>query len=257
MNLGLSAYFLSSLAIAHDPIFSIGPHVLYKNGVEIATELHGEQSEHSENTLALEFAYGITGDWAVGTEIPYVIAEDENGTGDLNLYSKYRFWRFDTLGVQQSAAVLLRIKFDTGKNEVVNQSTDGLLGFTYGYESIKWYRWISARYQYIGEASNNLKRGDKIFADIAFGFRYSTPVYRKPDTVWYLELNTEYGMKAKQSNIELENTGGRQAFLSPGVFLTLRNFAIKAGVQIPIYQDLNDSQQKDDYRYKVALEWHL
>ncbi len=29
---------MSSMAHAHDPIFGIGPHVLFKNGVEVAAE---------------------------------------------------------------------------------------------------------------------------------------------------------------------------------------------------------------------------
>jgi hypothetical protein len=46
-------------------------------------------------------------------------------------------------------------------------------------------------------------------------------------------------------------------FISPGIFWTKRNFAVKAGVQIPVASDFNGNQEKTDYRAKVVLEWHL
>ena len=51
--------------------------------------------------------------------------------------------------------------------------------------------------------------------------------------------------------------GGDQWFLSPGLMWTLRNFAVKTGVQLPLYDDLAGNQDADDYRALVELEWHL
>ncbi len=38
---------------------------------------------------------------------------------------------------------------------------------------------------------------------------------------------------------------------------TLRNFAVKAGMQLPLYNDLEGDQEADDYRAQIELEWHL
>ncbi|WP_297533578.1 MULTISPECIES: hypothetical protein [Thalassolituus] len=51
--------------------------------------------------------------------------------------------------------------------------------------------------------------------------------------------------------------GGNQWFLSPGLMWTHQNFAFKAGLQLPVIDDLSADQEQDDYRAKIELEWHL
>ncbi|GMQ88456.1 MAG: hypothetical protein BMS9Abin08_1702 [Gammaproteobacteria bacterium] len=266
LGAGLVTFLLSGAAWAHDPIFGIGPHVLYKGGVEVAPEVHiDEQGDEREIELGLELTYGLTGDWSAGIELPYTFKEDganeSDGPGDLSLFTKYRFWRHDTLGAQETAAVLVKVKFDTGDEDkspaLGTGTTDTILGLTYGYEGRKWYRWASLRYRFNDENDAGLERGDKILFDLVGGIRPTPTGYLEPDTVWLLELNGEYGQKADLNGSSLKNTGGKEWFLSPGIFWTKRNFAVKAGVQIPVYSDLNGNQDETDYRAKLVLEWHL
>lgn len=258
--------FAGGTASAHDPVFSPGPHVLYKEGVELHLGADREKAgAEKESELGFELTYGLTGDWAAGIELPYVETEEDgdkaNGVGDARLFTKYRFWREDSLGVQKSAAFLLNVMLDNGDDKVNpplgSGTTDTLLGFTYGYESLTWYRWASIRYRRNGENSAGLRRGDKWLLDFAMGYRPTMPVYLKPDTVWILELNAERGQRTELNDASLANSGGTEWFVSPGIFWTLRNFAIKAGVQLPIASDLNGSQAESDYRAKAEFEWHL
>ncbi len=254
------------VASAHDPVFSPGPHVLFKQGVEVHVGADSEKAgQAKQSELSLELTYGLTGDWAAGVALPYVSVDNatnkKGGAGDARLFSKYRFWRKDSLGVQESAAVLLNVMLDNG-DETANSSlgsgsTDALLGFTYGYESLIWYRWTSIRYRRNGENSGGLRRGDKWFLDFAMGYRPTMPLYLEPDTVWILELNGERGGRAGQNGVALADTGGTEWFISPGIFWTQRNFAIKAGVQLPVASDLNGLQAESDYRAKLEFEWHL
>lgn len=257
---------MSSTALAHDPIFGIGPHVLFKNGFEVAAEVESEKAgSEKEQALALEVAYGLTGDWALGVDLPYAFKEEgsesSHGKGDVAVFTKYRFWRKDSLALQESAAVLLKVITDTAdssKDPALDKgATDTILGLTYGYEGRKWYRWASARYRFNGTNDAGVDRGDKVLIDFVGGIRPTPSGYLEPDTVWLLELNGEYGKRAELNGVELSNTGGTEWFLSPGIFWTKRNFAIKAGVQIPIYHNLNGNQEESDYRAKVAFEWHL
>ena len=262
-----AALALSTLpALAHDPIFGLGPHVLYKGGIEAAVGVAQEKAgEEKESELSLELTYGITGDWAAGIEVPYAFKEDgpdsSRGLADIRAFTKYRFWRADSLGLQQSAAVMLAINGRNGDNDSTpplgNGATDVIAGLTYGYESIKWYRWASVRYLLPGENDAGLQKGNTWRVDVVGGWRPVPPVYKEPDTVWLLELNGEITDRASLNGIDISSSGGTEWFVSPGIFWTLRNFAIKAGVQIPVASNLNGNQAATDYRFKTTFEWHL
>lgn len=256
----------SATTLAHDPIFGIGPHVVYKSGVETAIKMTQEKTANEKKSeQGLEVVYGMNGDWAAGIEVPYVskdeAAASSRGLSDILLFTKYRFWRHDTFGAQESSAVLLKVKTNTANEDTMptlgTGTTDTILGLTYGYESLKWYRWTSLRYRHNGENRKGLRRGGKVLFDLAGGWRPKRPKYLKADTVWLLELNGEYGQRTELKGAGLSNTGGTELFMSPGIFWTLRNFAVKAGVQIPIASALNGAQEKSDYRASLTLEWHL
>ncbi len=58
---------MAGLAIAHDPIFGVGPHVLFKNGLETSVALKAEKSgTEKAQDPALEVTCGLTGDRALG-----------------------------------------------------------------------------------------------------------------------------------------------------------------------------------------------
>jgi hypothetical protein len=258
----LSVIVASTQAWSHDPVFGLGPHVLFKGGVEIAPQYHVDKAgDEKEHNLGLELTYGLTGDWAAGVEIPYVdrsnVMSSESGQGDISVFTKYRFWRKDSPGLQQSMTVAAKLNTDSGENGIGTGTTDGILGLAYGYEGRKWYRWAAVRHRFNGENGNGLRRGDKTLLDLVGGIRLKQTGYREPDTVWLLELNGELAQRAELNGAQLANTGGTEWFVSPGIFWTLRNFAVKAGVQIPVTSNLNGAQEKTDYRAKVVLEWHL
>lgn len=249
---------------AHDPVFGLGPHVVFKGGVEIAPEVFIDRAGGKDRNVAgLELTYGITGDWAAGIDMPYVNTKNNNantseyGQGDLRLFTKYRFWRKDGPGVQQSMAAVVKLKTNTGDNNVSSGTTDSLLGLAYGYESRKWYRWAALRYLFNGENAEGQRIGNKVLYDLVGGIRQHQTSYLEPDTVWLLELNGEYSARNELNGDALANSGGNEVFVAPGIFWTLRNFAVKAGVQIPVLSRLNENQKKTDYRARLILEWHL
>lgn len=265
-GMGLAAWLTAGAALAHDPIFGIGPHVLFKGGVEIHMGVEAEEAgDDRENEVAVEVTYGLTGDWAAGIELPRVDKDEEGtsstGAGDVELFTKWRFWRHDTLGLQESAAVLVNAKLDTADDDTTpplgTGTTDTIVGLTYGYEGRKWYRWAAVRYRRNGKNDAGLRRGDKLLLDLVGGIRPRPTGYLEPDTVWLLELNGEHDRRAELNGAESANTGGTEWFLSPGIFWTRRNFALKAGVQIPIASDLNGEQEESDFRARLVLEWHL
>jgi len=262
----ITTLFSANAVMAHDPIFGLGPHVLFKGGVEVSPEYYLSSKKDAEDSeLGLDLKYGMTGDWAIGVELPYAWKKDganrSSGQGDIKLLSKYRFWRDDGPGLQKSASVLLKIKTDTGddgKNPKLGSgTTDNIIGLTYGYEGRKWYGWTSVRQRFNGTNRVGLQRGNKTLIDFVGGIRPNQTNYLEADMVWLLELNGEIGDRAELNGVNIANTGGTEWFVSPGIFWTKRNFAIKAGVQIPIASDLNGTQVSSDYRAKFVLEWHI
>jgi len=251
--------FVSGVVLAHDPVFGLGPHTLFKDGIE--THVGFDQSKAGDNKVmesSLEMAYGLTGNWTARVEIPYV-DRDAGATGisDIRIATKYRFWRRDGLGLQESSTAFFKIKPDTASNDRGNSAADFILGVAYGYESRKWYRWASVRYRFNGEALGNVDRGDKYLIDLVSGIRFKPSAYNEPDWVWMLELNGEKTKESQLNATTLANSGGTEWFLSPGLMWTLRNFAIKTGVQFSVVSNLNGTQDESDYRAKLEFEWHL
>lgn len=249
----------SGVALAHDPVFGLGPHTLFKDAVEVHVGVDRRESGSAgETDSSLELAYGLSGDWTVRLEAPYVDREDgSNGIGDLAVATKYRFWRRDSLGLQESATLFLRLKPDTADKGRGSGTTDAMIGLTYGYESRKWYRWAALRYRANGETSGGLARGDKLLLDLVGGVRFKPSGYLEPDWVWMLELNGERTARSRLDGGTLADSGGTEWFLSPGLMWTLRNFAVKTGVQFPLTSNLNGNQAESDYRARLELEWHL
>ncbi len=246
---------------AHDPVFSPGPHTLFKDGIEIHTEFAKQQRDNQDITQTkLAVKYGLSGDWVVGISLPYTDINapfsSSSGYGDINLSTKYRFWREDSPGIQESAAVFVNLKLNTADQPIATDTTDAIVGMSYGYESLDWYRWASFRYQRNQNSSIGV-RGDRVFVDFAAGYRFEVNDYREADTVWMLELNGEYIEQSDYNNITNLNSGGKQWFVAPGLMWTLRNFAIKAGIQIPIYSRLKGLQEEINYRAMLEFEWHL
>lgn len=258
---------LTTEALAHDPVFGIGPHTLYKGGFEVHLGTHKEQSgDERASEVELQLKYGITADWVAGVGIPYARnagpEESDLSRGATSLSTKYRFWRNDLPGAQAAAAALGKVILDDGESghhgQARRDGNDYLVGLTYGYEGRKWYRWASARHRFNSYAVNGVERPDITLVDLVAGVRFTPTEYHEPDWVWMLELNGEITEHVRQlSEITSREQGGNQWFLSPGLMWTYRNFAFKAGVQLPIFDDFSGDQEANDYRAIIELEWHL
>ena len=246
---------------AHDPVFGLGPHVLFRNAVEIHMSAAQQKAGADRGTATLlQVGYGITANWSASLGLPYVRLDGsqqrETGRGPTRLASKYRFWRKDRPGVQESVSVLGKVVFDdAGVNGLDRKGNDYLAGLAYGYESRRWYRWAAVRHRFNSNAAGGAKRPDVWLVDLVGGIRFMPTEYTEPDWVWMLELNGELADKAVAGSGR--QIGGNQWFLSPGLMWTRRNIAIKTGVQIPVYNNLASDQAADDYRAVLEFELHL
>lgn len=271
----LAVFCTSGPGYAHEPIFGLGPHTIFKDGLGLEMEIEGEKASgkgevEKDFTIHTELIYGLTTDLSATLAVPYIIdrtseaagvKQSSSGPGDVSLRAKYRFWRKDGPGVQDAAAAVVGVKLptaDEGKTPGLGSgSTDFLLGLTAARESLLWYWFGDLRYRINTKGSSGRKAGDRFFADLAAGIRPWPPEYLRPDLVVLVELNCEYLKKTELNGTDIADSGGKRMFFSPAFFLTYRNWAVKAGVQLPVYQDMNGEQTGTDYRFKLAVELHL
>ncbi|MFQ5773753.1 MAG: transporter [Kiloniellaceae bacterium] len=256
---------------AHGPLFSPAPETIFKGGTELTLGLHTEEatgiSEHeTEYDVSLEAEYGLTADWEVGAEIPYTKRDLDggggaDGLGDIVLETKYQFWGRDLPGAQYKAAAFLQLELPTGDDDSTPRlgsgSTDVITGLATGYESRRWYWFASGVYRANTEGAGGLEKGDRQFLNVVGGIRPILTEYDEPDTVLMLEVNWERSARDELDGSDLANTGGWELFVSPVVWWTYRQLAIRGGVQIPIADGLNGTQPTSDYRARIEFVYHF
>ncbi len=253
-------------AHAHEPVFSLGPETIYKDGVGVETEFEYEEGgTDKETSLHYELLYGVTENWAVTLEVPQVLDQKETGMsseglGDMAVRSKYQIFKRDTLGAQDKLTLLYGLKFPTGdKNKTPplgSGSYDHLFGLSAGHESIKWYRFATVRYVLRPDAGV-LDKGDRLMLDVAAGLRPWLRPYKSWDLVMLLEGSYITTWKDLKNGAALSNSGGQELFLGPTFLWSIRNWMFKGGIQFPILQDLNGHQDERDFRTQLAVEYHF
>ncbi|MFQ5736449.1 MAG: transporter [Thermodesulfobacteriota bacterium] len=255
-----------ALAHAHEPVFGLGAHTLYKGGYGLEIEFTGEKAgDEREDAVDYKLSYGVTPDFTIGLAMPQVIEKKEggqeaSGLGDMTLHAKYRFIRVDAPGSTTGVAVNLAVKLPTGdetkRPKLGTGSADFITGLAVSREGLRHYFFSDVRYRANSEA-NGTRKGNLFFFDIAYGIRPWKVRYLKPDLVILAELNYEKAGMARTNGTKDADTGGRTFFISPGFLLSYRNVMFKGGVQVPLSQDLNGTQEELDYRALLSVEFHL
>jgi len=283
---------IATSAYAHEPLFSLGPGTIYKGGIGVNMGIEGKRASNSnikdkELSLYTNIMYGITENLSVILATPLIIKKSyyegseeytNSGIGDISLKTKYRFWNYNSPGTNHAAAFVIGIKLPTGEDWKIPKlgtgptdftgegrsilklgtgSTDFIFGLTTARASLSWYYFGDIRYRLNTVGNDNLKKGNRAFADLATGIHAWAPKYLKPDLVLIAELNWELLMRDKLGGVDIANSGGNRLFFSPSFFLTYRNWAIRSGIQIPLSQNLYGNQPEDKYRFKINVEVHL
>ena len=244
----VAAYSIQSYA--HEPLFGLGPHTIYKYGYALETEFE-KGSEGWANQL--ELIYGITADWAVTVSVPYLFYPGKQGMGNVTIRSKFRFFRNDLPGASKQAALHGGTALPSVNG---TDATDFFLGLSYGYESRRHYFFSGMRYRFNG-AEGKLKRGNILLLDAAYGIRPWLLEYLQPDPVFLLEINSQWQSKSVNDTQNIEASGGYIISLSPGLLFSYRNIMLKAGVKIPVINGLKNSLIKPDSEYILGLEFHF
>lgn len=216
----------------------------------------------------LRLYYGISENFMMIGFIPYfnknmkmkdsagsIIEKKTNGLGDIELRGKYRFFKQSQNGPWLSMAIGGGIKFATGVDDEEYNGTLLPPSFQPGSGSIDYvlsllatkkfpsfYLHSNMLYQICTEGSQDYEFGDKINYNLSMVL----PMRRSIDLI--LELNGSHAGKDKQNDSTIDNTGGNEIFVSPGIkFFPISKFAIEIAVKINVWRDLNGPQNATDW----------
>ncbi|MFQ5890464.1 MAG: hypothetical protein ACE5JR_10490 [Gemmatimonadota bacterium] len=264
--------------LRHNPVFGLGPQTIWKGGIGVALE--GELTraasavEARERALHVELLYGVTQDLTLTLALPLVqrkterglipgvgqVDRDATGIGDGVVRAKWRFFHKFSGPTQYHAAFIGGVKLPlarTGSDPPLGSgSTDFLGGVTISRDGLRYYLWTSALVRANGEAFGR-KRGNEYRYDAAVGFRPWVPKYTGVDPLLLVELNGVTATRTVVDVVEQSQTGGTIMAVSPGFWLTLRNWALQGAIKLPVYQNLRGDQPQFDYTVVLKLETHM
>lgn len=260
---------LPAPATGHGPTFSASPQLIWEGGVEATLEIErareeGPEGEGTEQELGLEVAYGLTEDWELVLDLPYAWRDEDGseaaGLGDLGVGAKYRFYEKFLPGASWLGAGVLEVELPTGDEDASPRlgsgSTDLTAGITGAYQGRRWLAFADAIYRLNTEGEGDFEAGDRQRLDFTLGWRPWLTGYREPDTVLLLEANFEHADRDRLGGRTLDDTGGWQLSVSPGVFWTWRQFGVRAGVQVPVAEHRHGTAPEADYRARLLFVYH-
>ncbi len=259
----------------------MGPQTLWKGGFGFGLETEvirregpASGSEEEELALSAHIDYGLTEDVTLRFALPVVrnkteralvpgvgqVSRDATGVGDVLLRAKWRFFhRFDG-PTQFHAALIGAVKLPLANRAseppLGSGSTDFVGGASISRDGLRYYLWASALARVNGEAFNR-KRGNQYRYDAAVGVRPYIPDWRTLDLLLLLEFNGVTAEKDVVDGRERAGTGGTVLALSPGFWLTYRNWALKGGVKLPVLHDLGVLEPQLDYTAVLEVETHM
>lgn len=252
----------------HEPIFGRGPRTLWQGGYGIGVGIEREAA-HREQHWALDYhlSYGFTERWMGLVELHQESLGEGaafGSFGNLRVRTKYRFYMNNVPGGVYHAAVVGGVSLPSGTAEHSPDATDVVGGLSGAYEGRRWLLFGTARYRLNTQGDTGIERGDVVLYDVALGIRPVLTGYYQPDVVLMGELNGEIFQSsslaghghAEEDHHGQVGPGGHRLLAGFGAWLTYRNWAVKPGIQVPLYNGLQGGRELD-YHGILEVEIHF
>jgi hypothetical protein len=231
-------------ASGHGPVFSLATPTNPKGGFSFDTGLMGRYGDGSGTMFRATLGYGITENFKVSVSAPLVfqaepfaparVAPFSPMGGDFEGLAIWRFHRQDTgIGSRFETAAIGGILVPGPQDgsralKGVRSGPGALAGIVSGIASRSHYAWAGVTYQRYAQSDGD-RRPDLLFYSVAYAYR--PPSWRR-DTGWDWRIFGE---------LTGEKSGGNahQVFVGPTTLGVYKNYAVSAGVQFPVYQDVS------------------
>lgn len=185
-----------------------------------------------------------------------------SGIGDIQLLIKKAFFKKDGLKKTMRFAWKAGLKLPTGDEDqspaLGSGSVDFIVGGLLTYILDRFAMNHDLSYQ-INTRAEGLRVGNLIKYNVAFEYRLLPETYQSIQETTFnfvFEFNGRYQSRSKNDGQILENTGGTNLFLSPGMQVIFGpRFIVEGLFQYPILQKLNGTQLAVDYTALLGFRY--
>lgn len=256
----------------------------------------GEEGVHSVdsiNTLSLGLAYGVSNDFTLSLQLPYLnrknIREghfdeiemegeveslgDSRGVGDLTVIGQYRFHNQG----ETAATLFTGLKLPTGETENINdegeqfetefQPGSGSVDVIFGIATKKSWGPSSLTgsllYTIAGEGELDTDLGDQFDYNVAYAYRISGATSNEAELLGpatgyavdlVLELNGTWRDQEETNGETSPNSGVNVVYLSPGLSITgAQGWFGSLSLGLPVVTNVKGAQDEPDVRVFVTL----
>jgi len=222
--------------------------------------------------------YTVNQNWSVSLQLPYVDRDHRHVVNDVPPVTET--WSITGLGDLRAIAAVqtsvtegaiglrLGVKLPTGSTTETNRAgvpaerslqpgsgtTDAIAGAFY-YRQLQGDAttlFTQVLWQQPHEAYRDYAPGEQVMTDI--GLRYALTL----ETSAMLQLNYTYKGRDHGAEAEVEDSGGRFLYLSPGVSHNFGQRLQAYGfVQLPLSQDVNGTQLTPHWSAVAGLSWRM
>jgi hypothetical protein len=243
----------AAIGLRHEPIFGVGPHTTWRGGWGV--EVQVEQFD-GETMLPVEVLYGVTEEITATLVLPFATPPAGVRLGEVGVRAKWRFATRFTRGRMDALALVGGMTLPrTAVDGVPVGGPIAMLGLASGRESRRWYYFGGVRGA-LRLADDGFDPGDMILANVAWGIRPSLSEFTAPDLVLLLEANGRFTGRTSQGGVEIAGSGGRVVSVAPGLLFSVGNIMLKGGLDVPIWDRLNDPDAPARVKLVAALEVH-
>jgi hypothetical protein len=212
--------------------------------------------------------YGVTPKLALFGVAPLVNVERKigaarsnfTGLGDASIFARYEIYRNDRPGKTLRIAPFAGLILPTGRSgRIGDGSVDGFAGLIFTAASTNWN--FDSQIKYTANTrAKGFARGDSVSAGASLQYRLlpNTLTARSEGFLYgVLEANLTQLQKDRLGSAINPNSGGTQAFVSPGLQYATRRWIAEMALTIPVLNKLHGTALAQDYALITSLRFNF
>ncbi len=258
--------------------FELDRGEVLRRGTRRAPDPLARQQTAMRTTLA--YQYGARHDLQLGVALSVVdlerrgagLRQSADGLGDVELLTKWRFYRWDAHAVALNVALVAQVSVPTGKDDVRDSTgtrlepelqpgsggIDPALGIAATHEPGRWRFNLATWYRVHTDSDDDgFRRGDRWIVEAAAGNRFWLEPYPGP----FMRLDVAlryYHEDHDRFRGALPNTGGERATTTVNLaFRPQPALDFQVAVEVPLWQRLAGTQLGEDWALDLTFGYRF